>query len=69
LLRDLVFEVEEIDEWYDEHPYQVHKVPVQSGDFQVVGLIAPALVTKSDRDQGDYAAGHVQQVQTGDAEE
>src|ERR1051326_326150 len=70
LLRTyLVLEVEEIDEWYNEHPYQVYKVPVQAGDFQIIGVVAPSLITKPYRDQCDHATRHVQQVQAGDAEE
>ena len=65
----LVSQIQEINQRHHEHPNQIDEVPIESGDFEVVRVVAAALVAQADGDESDHAAGDVQQVQAGDAEE
>src|SRR5580658_10034827 len=67
--RDSVGQIQQIDQRHDEHPNQIHKVPVEARDLDVIGFVTSTLVAQADYDQGDHAAGYVQQVQAGNAEE
>src|ERR1700747_1517946 len=67
--RFLMTQIQKIDERYDEHPNQVHEVPVQAGDLQVIGVVTAAFVSDSHGKQGYHAGANVQQVEAGDAEE
>ena len=61
--------VQEINERHHEHPHQIDEVPIKTKDFDIVGVVAAALITQADYEQSDYAAGHVGEMQAGNAEE
>jgi hypothetical protein len=60
--------VQKIDQRYDEHPNQIHEVPVKAQYLDVIRIVAAALVAHAHSDQSDYAAGNVGEVQACDAE-
>src|SRR5713226_2985759 len=60
--------VQKIDQWYDEHPNQIHEVPVKAQNLDVIRIVAPPLVTHAHNDQSDYAASNVGKVQASDTE-
>jgi hypothetical protein len=64
-----VSEIQKIDQRDDEHPNQIYEVPVKAQYFNVIGIVAAALVTYAYNDQSDYAAGDVGEVQARNAEE
>jgi hypothetical protein len=41
---DLVGKVQEIDERHHEHPHQIDEVPIKPKDFDIIGVIAAALI-------------------------
>ena len=61
-------EIQEIDERYHEHPNQIHEVPVQAHNLEVVGIVTAALIAQAHCDESDYAAGDVGEMQTGNTE-
>src|ERR1035441_265498 len=65
---DLVGEVQKVDQRYDEHPNQIHEVPVKSQNLDVIRVVAAALVAHTHNDKSDYAGGNVGEVQACDAE-
>src|SRR6266849_10546864 len=64
----LARDIQQIDKRHHEHPDQIHKVPVQHRDLQMVGVVTSARVAQANHDERDYTADHVQQVQTSNAE-
>src|SRR5271157_6495861 len=65
---DLVGEVQQVDQRYDEHPNQIHEVPVKAQNLDVIRIVAAAFVAHTHSDQSDYATGNMREVQAGDAE-
>src|SRR5580692_11872131 len=61
--------VQQVDQRYNKHPDQIHKVPVKARDFKIVGIVTTSLVAQSNHYQRNDAAGHMEQVQARDAEE
>jgi len=53
---NLASDVQEIDERYDEHPHQIHEMPVQAADFDVIGVVPASLVAESHNNQGNHSA-------------
>src|SRR5882724_4306042 len=39
---DLVREIQKVDERYDEHPDQIHEVPVKAQNLDIIGIVASA---------------------------
>jgi len=65
---DLVAEVQKIDQRYDEHPNQIHEMPVKAEYLDIIGIVTAALVAYAYNEQSDHAAGNVGEMQSGDAE-
>jgi hypothetical protein len=63
-----VGQIQEIDQRDHEHPNQIHEVPVETRNFEVIGLIAAALIFERYGDESDHASGYVKQVEAGDTE-
>src|SRR6478609_8240466 len=61
--------VHQIDHGHDEHPHQVHEVPVQGSDFNIISVVAAALVAQGDHGEGNDSTQHVGQVKAGYREE
>ena len=47
---DLVGEVQKVDQRYDEHPNQIHEVPVKAQNLDVIRIVAAALVAHTHDD-------------------
>src|SRR5579864_2817273 len=62
-------QVQKIDKRHDEHPHEVYEVPVQTGDLNVFRSAFAGFPAKADDQQGNHAAGHVQQMQASNREE
>src|SRR5437870_13674806 len=62
-----VGQVQKIDQGHHEHPNDIHEMPIKAEDFEVVSLVAAALISDPDHNQRDYASGDVCKVQPGDA--
>src|SRR6516225_7459465 len=62
-------DVQQVHHRHHEHPNQVHEVPIEGPDLDIVPLIAPSSVAERDHAQRDYAADHVRQVQASNREE
>src|SRR5437870_6493882 len=62
-----VGQVQKIDQTHHEHPNDIHEVPINAKDYNVIGLVAAALISDPDNNQSDYASGDVCKVQPGDA--
>jgi hypothetical protein len=54
--------IEKIDERHYEHPNQVHEVPVQSKNLDVIRVVTAAPVPQPNHDQSDDPAGDMEQV-------
>src|SRR6266576_4518594 len=65
---DLVREIQKVDERYDEHPNQIHEVPVKAQNLDIIGNVTSALVAHTHNNQSDYADRNVREVQAGNAE-
>jgi hypothetical protein len=46
----LVREIQKINQRYDEHPNQIHEVPVKAQNLDVVGIVTAAPVAQRDND-------------------
>ncbi len=64
----LVGKVQKINQRHHKHPNQIHEVPVEAHNFEIVGIVTSTFVPQADGDERDYATGNVRQVQTGDTE-
>src|SRR3954463_11472222 len=62
-------QVQKIDKWNNEHPNQIHEVPVEARDLQVIGVVATTFVTDSDSEQSEDSSDHMQKVQSCNGEE
>jgi hypothetical protein len=62
-----VGEIQKVNQRYDEHPDQIHEVPVKAQDLDIVGIVAAALVAHTHNDESDYATGNVREVQARNA--
>ncbi len=58
----------EVDQRHNEHPYEINKVPVQSGGFHVARRQFIPRIHSTDNQHADDAADDVKKVKTRDAE-
>src|SRR3989454_2841951 len=62
-----VGQVQKINQGHHEHPNDIHEMPIKAKDFEVVSLVAAALIADPNNNQSDYASGDMRKVQHGDA--
>src|SRR5207253_10905805 len=52
--------VHEVNKRHNKHPNQIHKVPVQAEDFDVVGMVTTLLIARSEEHTSELQSrGHL----------